>query len=959
MFRAALVAATCSMLAFADRADAQYQTRTWLDWRTVETEHFSVHYPSPLERWARSVASKMEGVDSAVGKIVGYRPPRRTQIVIDDPYSISNGSAWAFLDRPALVLWATPPSPREDIGTYVSWADMLSSHEFAHLAHLTRPSRNVAEAALWKLLPVELGPIGRKVPRWVTEGYATYVEGIVTGSGRPNGAWRSSILRQWAIEGKLPPYDRISSYGGMYGGDFAYLAGSAFIEWLTLRRGDSSLVDLWRRLTAVTNRGFDDAFTGVYGEPPPVLYGRFTAELTVRATEAQRVLAASQPDSGHVVQHLLGETGDPAISSDGGRVALLMHSTSRPPRIVIWSTVPAPDTAADRERQQLAKRDPEDVPAIRVFPPPPKTLATLLAVGNLPYEGPRFFRDGRVLVWRRAAVGDGSYVPDLFIWDPQRGTVKRVTRAANVREGDPAPDGSTIAGLRCSSGHCDVVLVDARSGAVRLLAEGSETRSFYRPRFAPDGRSILVSMHDAGRWALATVSGADGAVSVLTLGGNFYDASFTDDSTIVTTAELDRIPTVVRLRPGSADAAPHPLAHVTGAAVGAEYNPADQSVWFLSLHAQGWDLRSAPLNSSVPQAIAFEPFRVLMPTSLPTPRQLPAGPVGATHRYGLGPRKWVWIPGTAWSDEGASLTLSLVNSDIVGRHEVLFQWQGGTDQSWQGTSLALTSRASRLPWALSGFMVRQDFLAPIPTVLHGGVFTIEAAHRVETSSQRLSIGGIVSDLKTSAAPDGLRALGFATTAFGFTSYGDGTRTSLQVSLHGTAGQSGGTSVTRGMATVSFDMIPFALSGAAGAVRSTSPFEQFTIGGLQPVILHPSVLSQRIAMPVLPTTYAMGKQLLMYRLATSGPGPTVYLWAAKVGRDSTSRWERVRGFEWVGVIPEIATIGTPTARFTVGFGTWLNGPHVDLPLIVGGQQYDLRQRSLTQFYITTQFGDWSR
>ena len=172
----------------------------------------------------------------------------------------------------------------------------------------------------------------------------------------------------------------------------------------------------------------------------------------------------------------------------------------------------------------------------------------------------------------------------------------------------------------------------------------------------------------------------------------------------------------------------------------------------------------------------------------------------------------------------------------------------------------------------------------------------------------------------------VRALGFATTAVGFTHYGDESRTSLQLSVHGATGRSGGAPVTRGVATVSLETTPFVLAGTAGTVATTSRFEQFTIGGLTPVLLHPSVLSQRIVMPVLPTTYTSGKQLLMYRAATSG-SLRLYFWSAKVGRDSTSRWERVRGLEWVGAIPQIAAIGTPTARITAGIGTWTNKPAV--------------------------------
>jgi hypothetical protein len=66
----------------------------------------------------------------------------------------------------------------------------------------------------------------------VSEGYATYVEGRLTGSGRPYGVMRPAMLRQWALEGRLPTYAQLSSWGDFQGMAMAYLVGSAFLEWL-------------------------------------------------------------------------------------------------------------------------------------------------------------------------------------------------------------------------------------------------------------------------------------------------------------------------------------------------------------------------------------------------------------------------------------------------------------------------------------------------------------------------------------------------------------------------------------------------------------------------------------------------------------------------------------------------------------------------------------------------------
>ena len=179
---------------------AQGFVRSWLPWRTVETKHFVFHYPVELEAWTQYVASRADAIDSTVERIVGYAPERKTQVVVDDPYGLANGSAWPFLRGPVINLWATPPDPRNDIGEFRDWGPTLLSHEFTHIAHLARPSRNGRLRALWSLAPADLGPITIDAPRWVIEGYATYAEGRATGSGRPHGAWRPAFLRRWALE---------------------------------------------------------------------------------------------------------------------------------------------------------------------------------------------------------------------------------------------------------------------------------------------------------------------------------------------------------------------------------------------------------------------------------------------------------------------------------------------------------------------------------------------------------------------------------------------------------------------------------------------------------------------------------------------------------------------------------------------------------------------------------------
>jgi hypothetical protein len=647
------------------------------DWRTITTEHYRIHYPAEYEQWTRHAAGKLEAVRALVAPSIGYEPREITDVIVADPLAVPNGSAWPFLGSPRMVLWASPPGPGSMLAHQSDWAEIVAIHEDAHLVHLLRPTRNPFRALGWYLLPVRIGPV-TGAPRWAVEGYATVIEGQLTGKGRPHGDMRASILRRWAQEGRMPTYERLASDSSMWmGQSMAYLVGSAYLEWLLEREGAESLQAVWARLTARQSRTFEKAFEGVYGDSPSRLYQRFTAELTQRAMTVESSLASSVRE-GAVWQDLAWFTDLPDLSHDEELLVTVRRPRKGPAMLTVHSTLP--DTETEEKWQErideMLSRDPEDVAPVRRKPPAREPKYRLARKSGAVPQTPRWIADtGSVLFVEPVPDRDGFMHPDLFRWNPKTDEVWRLTVEADLRDADPIAKGAGAVAVRNRFGASQLVHVDFASREIVPLTPPSIVEVYGNPRVSPDEALLAYVVQRGGEWWLVVRDLGSGEESSRVFDGTVAHPEWSHDGTkIYASVGADGFVEIweLEVRGGSIG----PSRQLTRSSI-ALFGPAAgrDEIYFLAMDADGIDLRRLELTSvetdlpplTLPSKLA--PAVRLVPETVRAP--LASQPLGAGRPYGFGRQEISPLIGGSWAASGSTLEAGTRIGDPVGRTEVL------------------------------------------------------------------------------------------------------------------------------------------------------------------------------------------------------------------------------------------------------------------------------------------------
>ncbi|APR84120.1 tolB protein precursor [Minicystis rosea] len=481
--RAASILALGAALAFAP--DAAAYSDPDLDWYTIETKHFRIHYDRPLEPIASRVASLAEVIHDRIAPYLGYTPTQVTQIVITDDSESANGSAGA-LPRNTIRLYVTAPDDLSPLSDYDDWYTSLVTHEYTHIAHTDTISGlpAIVNAVLGKTLAPN-----QVQPRWILEGLAVVSESQHTSGGRIRASLFDMFLRADVIADRIAGLDQISSTPYRYpGGNLWYLYGSRFLRWITdvygpdtmraVSRDYGSWIVPWglnrsiRRATGSTYpelyEGFKDHIKRLYAEQMRAVHKRGLREGT-RITRHGRTLAYPR---------FL-----PRVAREGDAEELYYYREDGNTRAGLYRIPLAAPKEGERSEELVARTI-------------GSTSPTFTPTGDLLFHSAAIFknyysRDDLFLLPRgqRSPQGEES-------------ARKRLTIGQRAQYADVSPDGRQVVFTVNARGTSFLEIADltpeGKLQNKRDLAPSQRFEQVYTPRFSPDGRTVAYSVWSAG-----------------------------------------------------------------------------------------------------------------------------------------------------------------------------------------------------------------------------------------------------------------------------------------------------------------------------------------------------------------------------------------------------------------------------------------------------------------------------
>lgn len=466
-----------------------------LDWYTIESEYFLVHFQEGNDRPARVISRIAEEVWEEVTEFYGHKADTKISIVLNDREDYSNGAAYFFDNK--IEIWL--PSLDTPFRGTTDWLRNVITHEFVHIIQIQASLSGSRKRPVTYLQWLSYEDVRRpdvlygypsgiisypftvvSVPAWFAEGTAQYMTETLHYDHWD--AHRDMLLRTRILDGKelgLVEMGHFSSKNSMER-ELAYNMGFNFTTYLSNRFGAEAVPDITRGLQRTND--IRRAIRSVTGIPGEQVYRDWVDSLRTHYRDFADGISVPERDfvaaTGFINMH-------PAVLPDG-KIAYLSNTFFDFPRTALFIIDPengnkeASINTGQSEHAQFGFMH-----SCGMYSSP---LINRISTGY------GFSPDGDRVVYSRIGLNRfGETYNDLHIYDRGTGKSDQLTRDARLYEPTWGPDGKTIAALQQRDGTQNLVLVDAESGGITALTDMIGGEQLFSPAWSPDGKWIYAA----------------------------------------------------------------------------------------------------------------------------------------------------------------------------------------------------------------------------------------------------------------------------------------------------------------------------------------------------------------------------------------------------------------------------------------------------------------------------------
>ena len=521
-----------------------------LNWKTIESTHFLVHFHSGEERSAREFASIAEEVYGPITQLYQHEPDSKVSLVIRDHDDYSNGAAYFYDNR--IELWA-PALDFELRGTH-PWIRDVISHEFTHIVQIQTAMKlgRTFPAVYFQWLGYESErrpdvlygypnaivsyPFSAfVVPAWFAEGVAQYNHPSFTYD-----YWdshRDMILRMYMLDGNPLTWDEMAVFGKTsLGNESSYNAGFSIVSYIAETYGAVKLKEISRALSSLPRVTIDGAISATLGISGEELYEQWKSAKIEQYKALGNQIAPARIEGELIEKEGFGNTF-PVFTPDGKKLAYVSNKGQDYfglSAVYVYDLESKKSTKVDLSARSTLSFSPDgrylyysklsrkngfwaklyDLYRYDLEKEKDERLTFGLRAWN-----PKLSSDGKKIVF--AYGSDGTV--NLGICDADGKNVRQVTKFVNgeqVYTPQWSPDGSVIAFGFSADDKQSVAVVDESGSGFKIIAGGVDSRN---PVFSRDGRSLIYSAAEGGIFNLFSIDLQTGTRSQLTnvLGGAF------------------------------------------------------------------------------------------------------------------------------------------------------------------------------------------------------------------------------------------------------------------------------------------------------------------------------------------------------------------------------------------------------------------------------------------------------